>query len=177
MSAQAVYQINQRNKMIHFGYSLGQILLRSAAPVVITLDGSIDSGKSLLALAIHRAFEPGRYGRYIRDNAKADSLVSGPVVFQNFRSAAPCLNTDMLNETLARFMHTFPGSSVYIASNLDHRFTDGFNQEAQGLGSELLDASIMVKRRKGFVRTMRLQVQNEMIENALPQLPFAFRGR
>jgi len=162
---QLQFRTHTRDDMIQLGDAVG-ILVKSPRlnqrPWVITLWGGENSGKSLLALAIDRAFRPQVYKNGIDRTCDANGLRNNFVVFKNFYSI-PVYNPNDLDKELDAFISRQPNSGVYIASN------------SKGFFSTLTDIDISVKTLKGLKRQITCRMKDSNIAETLTSLPFFFK--
>ncbi len=167
-----------REDFINAGIGFGEAFksqCQDENPWVVALNGSMNTGKSLIALAIDKAFRPEEYPEGITKRHSADRLypkkgqeTDFPVSFDNYVGEV-FATRERLDNAIADFARDCPHSKVLIASNIRRTHSEHFNYNAQGLNSDLLNMNIIVtcKSSGPFWRNMNITVEHEPLIKAL----------
>lgn len=173
-----LHTTRSREDLIDFGLALGEAFKRhiksDGNPWLVTINGTMSSGKSLIALAVDQAFRPEEYPNGITSKYSADDLrpsanmpVPLPVGFDNFMGASYPIREEF-DDQLRQFIAEREGSKVLLASNLRRSATTAFNYAAKGLSSDFMDMNIIVTEDIGFFRrNLMITIENELLIETL----------
>ncbi len=136
-----------RDDLIDLGDTLGRIFKASERerPWALTMNKDNKSGKSLVASAIDRVYDPAYYrNNVITPDHYADVLIydkpNGPTMFLNLDDIYE--TRAEIDERLLTLQKNFPRARVLVCSNMERSLNGEFNYQAQGLQSERLDLNI-----------------------------------
>ena len=171
--------LDGRDELIEFSSKLGAALQRHPRkkPWIIDLEGDPDSGKSLIALAVDRVFNPQFYRQGITLAMSADRLpgefheTKNPVYFCNYAYEIMETSEDY-DDFLGRLIKRMPFNKVIMISNI-YRSLPGvarheFNYRSGNLHSDRLDIAIEVrKQRNSDERHVGVTFKNRSLRPAL----------
>lgn len=178
-----------REDIIRLGETMGTYFKENPmdrdkdTPWVVSLGADSDSGKSLVALAIDRAFRPHLYQNGIGEDVSADERLKPsswgppvPVVFKNFQNFIH-RGQESFDTAIGDFIGRYNSARVYVCANIQRTFMGEFNYAANGLSSKWLDANLHVygHKKNGFLRRIATTVKNEELFNALQNCGLDFQ--
>ncbi len=136
-----------RDDLIRLGTVLGRVFedVSKTEPWIVTMGGDAAAGKSLIALAMDKVFQPEFYSDDIPQDLSANDMMDryhdDPVIFENFCGEL-ALDTDAFDNRLENITQSCPSSSVILISNFWRTLSGNFNYAADGLMSNKLDMNI-----------------------------------
>jgi hypothetical protein len=144
------FYFHSRGEMIGFAGRLADVIRSTGReqPWFIALEGDAQSGKSIIPLALDRAFNDAAYPHGIERGLSADRLLrpgrqpSGAVVFYNFGMIDRHGSYD---SAWYDFEQDNPGARVLVASNIERSIINEFHH-ATFRDSKRLDLALEFKR-------------------------------
>jgi ABC-type dipeptide/oligopeptide/nickel transport system ATPase component len=146
----SAYTTEHRDNFIAFGRKIGRAIhsLNDKKQSIVALNGHIDSGKSLLALAIDSIYRPEKYKHGITESANADRQLNAkkfgtiPVIFDNLKyDIQPGHDAP---QQLKEFFAQNANPSVIIISNLYMKNRDIYHYTEDELKNYGVDLHIEV---------------------------------
>jgi len=150
--------IGSRNELIDLGGTLAAALQAESFDKtwMISLRGTADSGKGLLALAMDRYLNPLRYPDGITKELSADTLLAPgnegkpQIVFCNFYKANAPAKGKKIAERLSQFKTDNPDARILIAANVELPPTSG-DQILSLRGTDCVDVDLLFHRQNELI--------------------------